>query len=231
MLLRAVKLKVRAFLSENRVCSGSDCGSVHVWRVEYVKAMKTSKSTGEDGPDGRKRIYTGAAEKYTGAAEIHTYDISEGAVVSTLAISPNVVAFATQRGGCKVWDLRQSNQGVGRSAIVSLPWHPKRGVITSLANANGEVLTSDFSSVPFVNSLNVNEEGFSTTPWFVLSTSTGEVELIDSRFMTSVTRWKAPTPTNARNSSSASTPQHRKLRTFSDSISCMSVRAFFTTVL
>ena len=220
------KIKSACVLSENRVCSGSDCGSVHVWRVEYVKAMKTSKSTGEDGPDGRKRIYTGAAEKYTGAAEIHTYDISEGAVVSTLAISPNVVAFATQRGGCKVWDLRQSNQGVGRSAIVSLPWHPKRGVITSLANANGEVLTSDFSSVPFVNSLNVNEEGFSTTPWFVLSTSTGEVELIDSRFMTSVTRWKAPTPTNARNSSSASTPQHRKLRTFSDSISCMSVRAF-----
>jgi len=220
------KIKSACVLSENRVCSGSDCGSVHVWRVEYVKAMKTSKSTGEDGPDGRKRIYTGAAEKYTGAAEIHTYDISEGAVVSTLAISPNVVAFATQRGGCKVWDLRQSNQGVGRSAIVSLPWHPKRGVITSLANANGEVLTSDFSSVPFVNSLNVNEEGFSTSPWFVLSTSTGEVELIDSRFMTSVTRWKAPTPTNARNSSSASSQQHRKLRTFSDSISCMSVRAF-----
>ena len=36
----------------------------------------------------------------------------------------------------------------------------KRGVITSLANANSEVLTSDFSSVPFVNSENVNEEGF-----------------------------------------------------------------------
>ena len=220
------KIKSACVLSENRVCSGSDCGSVHVWRVEYVKATKTSKSTGEDGPEGRKRMYTGAAEKYTGAAQIYTYDISEGAVVSTLAISPSVVAFATQRGGCKVWDLRQSTRGDGRSAIVSLPWHPKRGVITSLANANGEVLTSDFSSIPFVNSGNVNEEGFSTSPWFVLSTSTGEVELIDSRFMTSVARWKAPTRTSARNASSAATQPRRNLRTFSDSISCMSVRAF-----
>ena len=220
------KIKSACVLSENRVCSGSDRGSVHVWRVEYVKAMKTSKSAGEDGPGGRKRMYTGAAEKYIGAAEIHAYDLSEGAVVSTLAISPNVVAFATQRGGCKVWDLRQPNRGVGRSAIVSLPWHPKRGVITSLANANGEVLSSDFSSVPFVNSENVNEEGFSTSPWFVLSTSTGEVELIDSRFMTSVARWKAPTPAYAKNASSASTKQQHRLHAFSDSISCMSVRAF-----
>ena len=95
MLLRAVKLKVRAFYLKIESARAPTVVQFTVWRVEYVKAMKTSKSTGEDGPDGRKRIYTGAAEKYTGAAEIHTYDISEGAVVSTLAISPNVVAFAT----------------------------------------------------------------------------------------------------------------------------------------
>ena len=57
-------------------------------------------------------MYTGAAEKYIGAAEIHAYDLSEGAVVSTLAISPNVVAFATQRGGCKVWDSYDSPTSV-----------------------------------------------------------------------------------------------------------------------
>merc|ERR1719263_74577 len=44
--------------------------------------------------------------------------------------------------------------------------------------------------------------------------------------MTSVARWKAPTRTSARNASSAATQPRRNLRTFSDSISCMSVRAF-----
>ena len=125
-----------------------------VWRVEYVKATKTSKSTGEDGLEGRKRMYTGAAEKYTGAAQIYTYDISEGAAVSTLAISPSVVAFATQRGGCKVWDFCSPPEVTGEARL-SPYLGIRKGRITSLANANGEVLTSDFSSVPFVNSGNV----------------------------------------------------------------------------
>ena len=227
------KIKTACVLSENRVCSGSDRGSVHVWRVDYVKAMRSSKNAGEDAADGRRRVFSGAAEKYTGAAEIHTYDPSEGSVVSTLALSPNVVAFATQRGGCKIWDLRQSNKD-GRSAtVVALPWHPKRGVITSLANPNNEVLTSDFSSIPFAsNGGNYNEDGFSSSPWFVLSTSTGEIELIDSRFMTSVARWKAPTQANVNkmrtSSSSRKATTNKKGRTsaFLDSISCMSVRAF-----
>ena len=147
--------------------------------------------------------------------------IFEGAVVSTLAISPRLLPL--QRSVADVSDLRQSTRGDGEGHCLLLASEKRR--ITSLANANGEVLTSDLL-YSLRKQGNANEEGFSTSPWFVLSTSTGEVELIDSRFMTSVARWKAPTRTSARNASSAATQPRRNLRTFSDSISCMSVRAF-----
>lgn len=110
------KITSVASTSESHIVSGSDNGTVHAWRVEYV-----TKDAGKT-PQWRP-----VPDRYTGAAEIRHVDKSEGAVSAVASLGEHVVCYITQTGAVYGWDYRAPKDAF------RIPLNPKIGVTSSLA--------------------------------------------------------------------------------------------------
>ncbi|KAK9817197.1 hypothetical protein WJX72_010933 [[Myrmecia] bisecta] len=89
------------------VASGSSNGSVHVWRVETVRAGN------------------GAADRYTGIVGQRQMAVSEGAVLEVMQWA-SLLLYVTQRGGVHAWDLRMDRDAW------TLPCTPSQGFLEKL---------------------------------------------------------------------------------------------------
>ena len=190
---------------DHAVASASDQGAVHVWRVEYVERKKTGAPVsvgdrgGEDaGAPGdsagapqtssfppRNKKKPPSVERYTGAAEIRQRADGDGAVLCLERVSPNVLCFATARGGFRGWDLRAP--GARDAFRVTLP--PRLGVATRCASEPHSFFARDGDGS---GSHRSSAAGSSTPRWFVFGTSAGCVALADARFGAIAAEWRLP---------------------------------------
>ena len=163
--------KVTALLAgaghQHAVASASDDGSVHVWRVEYVERRKEGPAQNSNGPL--------QVERYTGAAETRQVHVNEGAVSALVKVSPNVLCFATARGGFHGWDLRAPpTQEAWR---VRVP--PRLGLVTCAVAGGGGM-----------------EDGTTTDAhdqrWVAFGTAAGVLGLTDVRFGVVASAWRHP---------------------------------------
>lgn len=110
------KITSVASTSDSHIVSGSDNGTVHVWRVEYVTKDAAKSPQGRPVPD-----------RYTGAAEVRHVNKFEGAVSAVASLGEHMACYITQTGAVYGWDYRAP-----RDAF-RIPLNPKIGVTSSLA--------------------------------------------------------------------------------------------------
>jgi len=101
---------------DSHIVSGSDNGTVHVWRVEYV--TKDAVKSQKDRP---------VPDRYTGAAEVRHVNKSEGSVCAVASLGEHMACYITQTGAVYGWDYRAP-----RDAF-RIPMNPKIGVTSSIA--------------------------------------------------------------------------------------------------
>mmetsp|Transcript_21357 Transcript_21357/g.59171 ORF Transcript_21357/g.59171 Transcript_21357/m.59171 type:complete len:1292 (-) Transcript_21357:4085-7960(-) len=103
------------------VVSGASNGAVHAWRVELVSSPAKATTAALERRE-RSRV--------VGASSIREVDPAEGEVLAVShfsSVSSSVVAYATQKGTVRTWDLRSSEEPL------SLPHGPKLGHLSSMA--------------------------------------------------------------------------------------------------
>jgi phosphoinositide-3-kinase regulatory subunit 4 len=111
------------------VCTGSDTGDVHVWRVDLV-GPTTSASVGESAARGGR-----GGARAMGTSEVRRVPVAlEGPVLALSHFntdSGSMILYGTQKGYIHCWDLRTEEE----------PWKlrvpPELGFLTTLAVGSG----------------------------------------------------------------------------------------------
>ena len=161
------------------ICSGSDSGEVHVWRVDLLDGVQTS-GVGAAGAGGKAMPSSpmaspggssggvGSSWRRSGAmgtAEVRRVPVaSEGPVIAVAHFHSDVaslVVFGTQRGFLHGWDLRSEEE----AWCLRLP--PELGCLTTLAVGSGP-----------------------EKHWLAAGTSRGYIAVWDLRFQLLVRLWR-----------------------------------------
>ena len=164
-------------MGQDTVATGSDAGSVHLWRLERPGASAQSRSTGAAGSrPAAGGVYTGAADVRRGNG---LWETPGGGGCTALASSPrscpHLLLMASVTGGVGAWDTRAPG------CAWRLPWR------TTAAGPDSAGKPPMPRGAPTAL---VMDPGAGA--WLVVGTSVGAVSLWDCRFQVPVASWCHP---------------------------------------
>ena len=167
-------------MGADTVATGSDSGSVHLWRLERPATSAQSRSAAASGSRPATSSVSAAAA-YTGASDVRRgaslWDTPSGgggctALASSPRACPHLLLMASVTGGVAAWDTRAAG------CAWRLPWR------SAAAAHDGPALPRGAPTALVMDP--------STGAWVVVGTSTGAVCLWDCRFHVPVASWCHP---------------------------------------